>query len=62
MSASGKVLETGGAGFLGSLTMYEGVREIVHVLRDGIFCKPPSEKTPTFVLWSNNYGRKLLER
>jgi len=62
MSANGTILETGGAGFLGSLTGDEGLCEIIHVLQNGIFCKPPSEKTPTFVLWSNNYGRKLLER
>jgi len=61
MSANGSILTTWAVS-ISSLTGDEDVREIVHVLRDGIFCKPPSEKTPTFVLWSNNYGRKLLER
>ena len=61
MSANGSILTTWAVS-ISSLTGDEGLRETLHVLRDGIFCKSPSEKTPTFVLWSNNYGRKLLER
>ena len=61
MSAKKNIL-TAWAVSIGSLTGDEGLCEIIHVLQDGIFCKPPPEKTPMFVLWSNNYGRKLLER